>query len=97
MATYRILYWREIPSQLKVADDGGEPVSYPLPDWFMALIDRVAMREGLVGSDSYLEQWRWGEDLVRPGPAADVARAVTDELVAQWDPVRRGRSALPGS
>jgi hypothetical protein len=92
MARYKILYWREIPSQLKLRDDNGKRMSYPLEDWFVALIDRVAMREGLAGSDDYLEQFHWGEEQERPGSAREVAEAVAAELAAEWDPVRRGRA-----
>ncbi len=95
MARYRILYWREIPSQLKVTnEETGRRVSYPLPDWFVALIDRVAMREGLIGSDAYLEHWHWGEEQERAGSADEVAAAVTEELARQWEPVRRGHARL---
>jgi hypothetical protein len=91
MATYRILSWRGIPAQLKVADDGGRPTSVALPEWFVQEIDRVAMREGIVGSDEYLELWEWGEQLERPGSAADVAAALVDEIEAEWEPARKRR------
>jgi hypothetical protein len=92
MARYKVLYWREIPSQLKLRDDAGKRLSYPLEDWFVALIDRVAMRDGLAGSDAYLEQFHWGPELERPGSAREVAEAVAAELAELWDPVRRGNA-----
>jgi hypothetical protein len=42
--------------QVKVLDGDQRPVSRQLPAWFMEHIDRVAMRDGLHGSDAYLEQ-----------------------------------------
>jgi hypothetical protein len=73
MARYRILSWRGIPAQLKVYPESGRPRSIQLPDWFGQEIDRVAMREGLVGSDEYLELWEWSGDEERPGTADEVA------------------------
>jgi hypothetical protein len=100
MARYRILSWGDIPAQLKVVDDdGGRPLSVPFDDWFTQEIDRVAMREGLVGTDAYLERWAWSEYHERPGSAEDVAGDVVREIEAQWAPVRAGgtnRTSTPG-
>lgn len=85
MARYRILSWGEIPAQVKAFPDEGRPVSIQLPDWFMQEIDRVAMGEGLIGSDDYLERWAWSDDLEREGSAADVAEAVAAEIEAAWE------------
>ena len=41
MATYRILYWQEVPSQVK-AEDAADEVSLPLSDRFQARIDQLA-------------------------------------------------------
>lgn len=84
MATYRVLYWQEIPSQVKAEDDDGDEVSLPLPPRFIALIDRAAMERGLKGADDYLEQWSWGEETERDGSAQEVARAVAAELEARF-------------
>jgi hypothetical protein len=81
---YRILAWRGIPAQVKVYREDGRAVSVPLSDWFVQEIDRVAMRDGLIGSDEYLEQWKWSEDLEREGSAEEVAAALVAELEAEW-------------
>jgi len=83
MAIYRVLYWQEIPSQVKVEDDDGD-VTHPLPQRFLALIDRMAMERGLKNADDYLAQWNWGEETERDGTAAEVAEAVAAELEAQF-------------
>ena len=91
MAKYRILSWKGIPAQIKVRDDeGGRPVSVPLSDRWIKRIDRVAMAEGLIGTDQYLAEWAWGAEEQRPGPAQEVADAVVAELEATWQP--RGTS-----
>jgi len=82
MATYKILYWQQIPSQVRAEDDQDD-CTVPLPEPFMARIDQVAMRTGMAGTDGYLEQWRWSEEEERPGSAREVAEAVAAELAAQ--------------
>ena len=82
MATYKILYWQQIPSQVRAEDDQDD-CTVPLPGPFMARIDQVAMRTGMAGTDEYLEQWRWSEEEERPGSAREVAEAVAAELAAQ--------------
>jgi hypothetical protein len=78
----RVLYWQEIPSLIRVTAEDGTQVSRQLPDWYQQEIDRVAMEQGLVGSDAYLEQFAWRELDPRDGAPNDVLNAVEAELVA---------------
>ena len=80
MTRVQILHWQEIPSVVKVTGDDGYEVRRQLPEWFQQEIDRVAMEQGLHGSDAYLEQWRWGDTEERDGPVNDVLDAVEAEL-----------------
>ncbi len=82
MATYKILYWQEVPSQVKAEDELDE-VTVPMPPKFMERIDQLAAKRGLQQSDDYLAQWLWGEDQERPGTAQEVAEAVAAELGSQ--------------
>jgi hypothetical protein len=82
MATYKILYWQEIPAQIKAEDDADD-VTLELPAKFMERIDRLAAQRGLQASDDYLAQWRWSEEEEREGSAREVAEAVRAELEAQ--------------
>ncbi len=81
MASYQILYWQDIPSQVKAWDDFDE-VKVELSQRFVARIDQVAQAQGLTSTDDYLAQWRWGDAVERPGTAAEVAEAVRRELEA---------------
>jgi hypothetical protein len=81
MATYKILYWQEVPSQVKAEDDQDE-VSLPMPARFMERVDRLAMQRGLQGSDDFLAQWHWSGEEEREGSALAVAEAVVSELEA---------------
>ena len=79
MALYQILYWQDLPSQIKAWDDFDE-VRIELPPRFGARIDQAAQAQGLTSADDYLAQWRWGEETAREGTARDVADAVRREL-----------------
>ena len=80
MARYQILYWQDVPSVVKAFADDGTELKRELPDWFQQEIDNRAMTQGLLGSDAYLEQWRWGEVDERPGAAGEVLDEVAREL-----------------
>jgi hypothetical protein len=82
MAHYQILYWHDIPIQVRARGDDGR-VSMPLPDRFQEAIDQAAMAAGLIGSDAYTAQLRWGDRVEREGSARAVAEAVVAELGAQ--------------
>ena len=72
MSAIQVLYWQDIPSVVKAGD-----VKRQLPESFQQEIDRVAMEQGLLGSDAYLEQWEWRD---YDGESVD---AVYDELVSR--------------
>jgi Virulence factor len=76
----QVLYWQEIPSVIRVTADDGTHLSRQLPDWFQQEIDRVAMEQGLIGSDAYLEQFQWRELDPRDGAPNDVLDAVEAEI-----------------
>jgi len=84
MATYKILYWQEVPSQVKVEDDQDE-VNLPMPARFLEQVDRLAMRRGLQGADDFLAQWHWSDEEERDGSAREVAEALVAELEAGAD------------
>jgi hypothetical protein len=75
----QVLYWQDIPSVVRAGD-----VKRELPEWFQQEIDRVAMAQGLVGSDAYLEAWEWRDLEPREGNAAEVADAVEAELIERY-------------
>jgi hypothetical protein len=81
MATFQILYWHDIPVQVRARDAGGR-ASAGLPDRFQEAIDQAAMAGGLVGSDDYTNAFRWGEQQERAGTAREVADTLAAELDA---------------
>ena len=84
MATYKVLYWQEIPSQIK-AEDELDDVTVQMPDRFQERIDLMAARRGLQDADAYLAQWQWTEEEDRDGSAGHVAATVRAELEAKAD------------
>ena len=81
MASYKILYWQEVPSQIKAEDDSDD-VTLQMPDRFQERIDILAAQRGLQDTDNYLAQWKWSEEEDREGSAEEVAEAVRAELEA---------------
>lgn len=79
MALYQILYWQDIPSQLKVWDDFDE-IKIELPNKFATMIDQAAQKRGLTKTDDYLAQWKWSDEEERDGTAEEVANALQREL-----------------
>ena len=52
MARYRVLSWRDVPTQVEATDASGVRVKRPMARWFMQEISRITMREGLEGTDT---------------------------------------------
>ncbi|MGD0155512.1 MAG: virulence factor [Terracidiphilus sp.] len=79
MATYKILYWQEVPTQIK-AEDESDDVTVMLDGRFMEHIDRLAAQRGLQAADDYLAQWKWSDEQQREGSAREVADALKAEI-----------------
>ena len=88
MAEYRITSWREIPTMVTARDAAGATAKVALPDRFQEAVDEAAMRQGLAGSDAYLEAWVQGPWLEADGPPDEVAARVAAELDAAHPPER---------
>lgn len=81
MTTYQILYWHDIPVQVR-AGGRRERYSIELPERFQAAVDNAAMAAGLTGTDDYLAGFHWSEPGEQDGTAPDVAAAVAEALQA---------------
>jgi hypothetical protein len=87
MASYQIVYWRDLPAQVKVKA-GRARAARQLTNRFQEAIDAAAMRAGLVGTDEYLAEWRTAEAVEREGEPEAVAEAVAAELEAAYSDER---------
>ena len=81
--TYQIVYWREIPAQVRLRTPLGR-VSRPLSARFQEAIDAAAMRAQATSTDDYLEEWRTSEAQSREGDPELVAETVVDEIEAAY-------------
>ena len=79
MTSVQIVYWRDIPAQVK-ARTGRIRASQPLSNRFQEAIDDAAMRAGLSQSDAYLAEWRTSEAEEREGEPTIVAASVAEEI-----------------
>jgi hypothetical protein len=91
VARYRILAWRDIPTQVQVSDDTGARVNRMLPRWFMQEISRITMREGLAATDDYLDEFEWSTEAEREGTAEEVADDLVAEITARFGRTIDGR------
>ena len=87
MAKCTVLCWQEVPSVVEARDDAGAH-KIQLSERFQELIDMVAMRRGLEGSDSYLMEWRKDPPVERPGNAMEAAKALSAEIEARYEDIR---------
>lgn len=88
MAEYQITYWQAFPSLVTAREGRRNTYKVELPQRFQVAIDEAAMRQGLTGTDAYLEAWRrdgWQE---REGTPQAVAEAVATEVEAAYPPAR---------
>ena len=81
VTTYQILYWQDLPSEIKAWDDF-EEIKLALPTRFAEKIDAQAQRLGFTKGDDYIAQLKWGDEFQRPGAPAEVAAALKAEFEA---------------
>ena len=97
MAIYQVMYWADIPVQVRAKGSGGRAKAQ-LPERFQEAIDLAAMAVGWIGSDEYTNAYHWGEEQERAGTAQEVVDAVVAELealtrasIGAQPPIRFGR------
>ena len=85
MPELTVISWRDIPAQV-TAGKGRHAARAQLSERFQEAIDAAAMRAGLIGTDTYLEEWRretreCGDDLEAEvaATAAQLEQDYTDE------------------
>jgi 5-methyltetrahydrofolate--homocysteine methyltransferase len=76
---FQILYWQEIPSQIKAWDDFDE-IKMDMPSRFADRIDASAQKQGLISQDAYSAHYRWSEISERAGSPQEAAEALKKEL-----------------
>ena len=92
---YQIIYWRDIPAQIKIRV-GRERSSQPLSERFQEAIDKAAMYAGKIDSDDYLEQWRTSAWEPYSGEAQNGAEKIVGDLEAEFSQERLREIAKRG-
>jgi 5-methyltetrahydrofolate--homocysteine methyltransferase len=82
-AKFQILYWQDIPSEVKAWDDFDE-IKVSLASRFADRIDASAQKQGHIRADAYLAHLHWSDEQEREGTAEEVAQAVKLELEAKF-------------
>ncbi len=82
-ARYQIIYWRDIPSQIK-AKVGRKRVSRALTERFLQTIDAAAMRSGDTDTDEYLEQWKPTEWMAIEGNVDEFLDGLVAKIEAEY-------------
>jgi hypothetical protein len=83
MTQYQILYWHDIPLQVRSRADR-ERANITLPPRFQEAVDAAAMMAGLTGDDAYTDGLHWSDPAERPGSPDQVATAVAAEIDQQY-------------
>lgn len=101
---FQIIYWRDIPTHLRLRQ-GRTRQSHALPEIFQKTVYRAAYRGKAITGDAYQDSWRtegWFDlEQGRDGKIGDegqkledVATALAEELVANYDEERLNALAL---
>ncbi len=93
MTKLSVLYWQSIPTIVEGKDDDGlEKVE--LSNRFIELVDMVAMKKGLVGTDEYLNNWRRKRLPVSNKPAKQCVHDLVKEFEEQYEKIKSDALAL---
>ncbi|MGI9415283.1 MAG: virulence factor [Hyphomicrobiales bacterium] len=84
MADLIVVYWRDIPAQV-IVKAGRKTERRQLEKRFEIAIDAAAMRDGMTGTDAYLEQWRRADPVPVEGDMAEAADAAVERLETEFD------------
>jgi len=88
MAKVQVLYWQDIPSVVEAKDANGAHKEL-LSAQFQELIDLIAMKTKLAGTDDYLMHWRKGRRYEVEGEAKEVAQVVAADFESQYKEIRK--------
>jgi hypothetical protein len=85
--TFQIVYWRDIPAQVR-AQIGRQRVTRPLSARFQEAIDQAAMFAGATSTDAYLEDWRTSDWQPGEGEPESLANQLAAQIEADYPDAR---------
>jgi hypothetical protein len=83
----QVIFWRDIPAQVKARQDR-ERAARGLDPRFQEAVDAAAMRAGLADTDNYLAEWRTSTWEERPGSPEQAADQHAAEIEAEYSAER---------
>ncbi len=88
MARYQILYWRHIPLGVRAIDINGVarqnlPASFQ--ETFQAAAEASRSTTNAISGAYTTSGFRWSQEQDREGSAAEIVKAVIEEVTANWD------------
>ncbi len=92
MAQIQVIFWREIPVQVKVKN-GRFRLKQPLSDRFQKSVYRAAYRAKAIHGPAYQEGWVQSDWQEREGETAEVLTAVIAELETTYTDERLDKLA----
>lgn len=91
----KIIYWRDIPTQV-VIGSGRKSTKRPLADRFLVAVDKAAMAAGAISDDAYIAEWH---SIQTDAPSAEpdvAAEAVATKLEHDYPTARLAELARNG-
>lgn len=85
--SYQIVYWRDIPAQIKVKS-GGNRTNRQLSPRFQEAIDAAAMRAGTTDTDDYLADWHTTDWQPVEGNPDLLADQIATQIETEYTPER---------
>ena len=92
MAKYQIIYWRDIPVQVRVSQ-GRERLSKLLSPRFQQSVYRAAYRAKAINGQAYIEEWRPSEWQIMDGDLEKIASLVITDLEGSYSDKRLDKLA----
>ena len=87
MTQFQIIFWRDIPVQVRVKN-GRSRHTHPLSSRFQEAVHRAAFRAKSINGIEYIREWEPSEWQERDGDAEAVITAVTEELESAYSDER---------
>ena len=87
MVKYQIIFWRDIPVQVRIKE-GRQRTNVALTDRFQQAVYRAAYRGKVIHGDAYLNEWQPSPWQSAAGTAAEIGRRLATELEAEYDDQR---------
>ena len=83
MTTYRIMYWHDIPFQIKAQDENGT-IKQILEPKFNKAINSASIARQKFETNAYAAGWNWGKKETTHLPAKEITNKLAAQLNEQY-------------